>query len=361
MLKKLSLAALVAMGSMSFASASTDLSEAIKGTTIGGYLRYRYTANNQNGTTSEYKNIFKTAIKVSDDVTINTTILGKVSYKTSAGDNEKVAKGSFNFTEAYVSYNAYGVATKIGQQFLATPLSDHDDVLGNGILATYGLDSVTLAAAAMDSTNASSQNLYVLAAIANLGVANVQAWGYDLADEAGKKNGKTSYFVEASANLGAVAVKAQYAQGKAHSDDAKTNKFGALAVVGSLDVVNATVAYLNFGKNGSEVRIAPVANADALIAAGDLLSDPIQQGAFKDGWGGALVLSTKVDKFTPGVQYVHASVDNGDTKANEYDFDLAYQYTKKFKLSGYGAYKKTTTKTSSSIEKEVRAEAKYSF
>jgi hypothetical protein len=47
MLKKLSLAALVAMGSASFAGAATDLSSAIQGVKIGGFLRYRGTETNK--------------------------------------------------------------------------------------------------------------------------------------------------------------------------------------------------------------------------------------------------------------------------------------------------------------------------
>jgi preprotein translocase subunit YajC len=376
MLKKLSLAALVAMGSMSVASANTDLSEAIKGTTIGGYLRYRYTedntknhsatGDNANSTTSEYKAVLKTSVKVSDEVSINSKLVGKITNSTTNSNGTALDAGqTLKIKEAYIAYSANGAAVKAGQQFLVTPLSDHDDDLGNGVLATYSLPSVTLAGAYMNSVNTSgtavSNNLVVAAAIANIEMVKAQAWFYDLLDS-GSKDGKTSYFVEAAANVGPVAVKAQYAQGKAHADGSDTNKFAALAVVGKADVVNVTAAYLKFGSNGSDVRPGTAANADALITAGDILDDSIQQGSFKDGDAVALVLNTNVGKYTPGVQYVHASINGSKDVANEYDLDLAYKYTKKLTFSGYYAFLKENGETVGNINKtEGRIEAKYSF
>jgi len=378
MLKKLSLAAIVAMGSMSIASASTDLSEAIQGVTLGGFLRYRYTesntknhkadgSDNANKTLNEYKAVVNTNIKATDEVSIHNRFVYVNKFYSNNSDSNTEAPKPFNVREAYINYSANGLNVHAGLQALATPLSDHDDDYANAVLATYTINAVTLAGAYANEVSkatgqATSQNMDVLGLIANVAPAKLQAWFYSLSDtNDNSKDGKYSAFVEAAANLGPVVVKAQYAQAKTDADNAKTQKFGALAVVSSVANVNVTAAYLNFGKNGSEVR-AGLTNADALIAAGDILTDAIQQTGFSDGWGGALVLSTKVDKFTPGVQYVHATINDGKDVANEYDFDLAYQYSKKLKFSGYYAFLKENGKNLGNINKtQGRFEAKYSF
>jgi len=97
MLKKLSLAAVVAMGSMTFASAATDLSSAIQGVTIGGYLRYRYTEDNHktdgdsnhfNETNNEYKGVVKVGIKASDTMSVHGTFVYKNSVNTNANSKQ---------------------------------------------------------------------------------------------------------------------------------------------------------------------------------------------------------------------------------------------------------------------------------
>jgi len=263
MLKKLSLAALVAMGSMSFAGAATDLSSAIQGVTVGGFLRYRGTEDNvDNGTTkanktiNEYKAVVKVGIKASDTMSVHGTLVYKNKFNTNkAAANNNTAK-PFNVTEAYLEYKNAGATVKAGDMNLATPLSDHDDDRGNGVLATYTMNGITGAfgyfndvANATGSTTLSN-NLLVLAAIADIKPAKLQAWYYNVSDSGDNTDdGKYAYFLEAAASISPVTVKAQYAAAKSNASGAKTQKFGALAVVGNVSNVNVTAAYLYFGKN----------------------------------------------------------------------------------------------------------------
>jgi len=384
MLKKLSLAALVAMGSMSVASASEDLSSAIQGVTIGGFLRYRGTEDNKktdgsdnhvNKTNNEYKGVLKVGIKASDTMSVHGTMVYKNSFNTNHSSESNNTAKPFNVTESYLQYKNAGADVKAGVMYLATPLSDHDDDRGNGLLATYTMSGITSAfgyfndIANADGSKTYSNNLAVLAVIADVKPAKVQAWYYNVSDSGdNNKDGGHAYFLEAAASVKPVTVKAQYAAEKDNEDGAKTQKFGALAVVANVDIVNVTAAYLNFGKNGSDVAMG-TKNADGLIAAGDLLADTIQQNkGLKDGWGGALVASAKVmDSTKVGVQYVHATSDNtagGEkTKYNEYDLDASYAYNKKLKFSSYYAILKTDVEDSSAdtTQNEFRVEAKYSF
>jgi len=376
MLKKLSLAALVAMGSMSVASA-TDLSEAIKGVNINGFLRYRYTEDNtktngeaahDNETTHEYKAVVGIDVKASEELSIHGTLVYLHTNTTNDEGDGVNGEDPFNVKESYVKYNANGITAKFGQQFLKTPLSDADKTRGNGLLATYTQSGITVAGAYMDGVATLTNNLYVLAAIADIKPAKVQAWYYNLTDSGSDtKDGGSAYFLEASANVDIATVKAQYASAKGNETDAKRQKFFAMAATANVDTVSATVAYLNFGKDGSDVKVH--SEADGLIAAGDIAGDSIKTGTFKDGYGAALVLSTKVtDKVKAGVQYVHATSDNtpggAKTKYNEYDLDLSYAYNKKFSVSAYYAILKAD------IENEVdkdftdyegRVELKYKF
>ena len=402
MLKKLSLAALVAMGSMSFASASTDLSDAIKGVTIGGYLRYRYTEDNEkyyednkkdsdygkmmydNYTTNEYKAVVKTSIKASDTVSIHGTFVYKNKFNSSnTGDTQNNNANPFNVTETYINYVNAGANVKAGTMNLATPLSDHDDDRGNGLLATYTQAGITGAfgyfndVTNRDGSTTLNNNLAVLAVIADIKSAKVQGkvqgWYYYLANSGnGNKDGKKALFLEASADLGAASVKAQYAFAKANAEDSDAQQFGAIAVTGKVkDVASVTVAGLKFGKKGSDVAVG-TNNADALIAAGDILSDQIQENGsgngtnMTNGYGLALVVKTKVGSFTPGIQLVHATDDEveGGAKSsfNEYDADLAYQYNKKLKISGYYAVLKANyDEKPHETQNQGRVEVKYSF
>jgi acyl CoA:acetate/3-ketoacid CoA transferase alpha subunit len=375
MLKKLSLAALVAMGSMSVASA-TDLSEAIKGVNINGFLRYRYTENSnkingqadhKNVTKHEYKAVVGIDVKASEELSVHGTLV--YLHKNTTNDEGNGVHGAdpLNVKESYVKYNANGITAKFGQQFLKTPLSDADVSRGNGLLATYTQSGITVAGAYMDGVDTVTNNLYVLAAIADIKPAKVQAWYYNLTDSGSDtKDGASAYFLEASANVDIATVKAQYASKKGNGDDDKRQKFFAMAATANVDTVSATVAYLNFGKDGSDVEVS--SQADGLIAAGDIAGDLIQQGAFTDGYGAALVLSTKVtDKAKAGVQYVHATSDNiaggAKTKYNEYDLDLSYAYNKKFSVSAYYAILKTDVEDSSAdqTKNQGRVELKYKF
>ena len=416
MLKKLSLVALVAMGSMSFASASTDLSDAIKGVTIGGYLRYRYTednykydqdtttnkkAHNDNATNNEYKAVLKVGIKASDTVSVHGTMVYKDSFdSTQSAENSKETAKPFNVTEAYVNYVNAGVNVKAGMMNLATPLSDHDDDRGNGLLATYSQAGITGAFGYFNEISSATgyalnNNLAVLALIADIKPVKAEAWFYDLSDaQDNDKSGYKAYFLQLSANVGPAAVIAQYAaknpnldekdNGDENSNKTKTQSQWGIAATANVDIAKVTAAYLHFGKNGNNVAVG-TKNADKLLAAGDILTDTVQQNTTVEALGGeaagddnpllakggalALVASAKVGAFTPGVQFVHATTKpNGDKfTINEYDADLAYQYNKKLKISGYYAVMKVNSPSSAdnagllNTQNQGRIEVKYSF
>jgi hypothetical protein len=159
----------------------------------------------------------------------------------------------------------------------------------------------------------------------------------------------------------------------------KNQRFFAIAATAKVDVTSITAAYLKFGHDGANVTVG-TKNADQLIAAGDILTDIIQQArtttatVLQDGAAVALVASSKVtDKTTLGCQWVRGTSNDAEGKNNstfaEYDLDVAYQYNKKLKFSGYYAILNSTvgqdaTATGASgttRQTQARFEAKYSF
>ena len=98
MLKKLSLAALVAMGSMSVASA-TDLSEAIKGVQLGGYLRLRTYHESDKDYTTKWRTTaaLKFTIPVDENLKFHTNFAfdwnidsnGKTNDSTTTSNTQK--------------------------------------------------------------------------------------------------------------------------------------------------------------------------------------------------------------------------------------------------------------------------------
>jgi len=403
---------------MSVASASTDLSEAIKDVTIGGYLRYRYTedkkhyqtptvsdANEYINDNNEYKAVLNMDIKASDTITAHGRLVWKDSFDSNNNAGAQEGANPFNVREAYLKYSKDALTVKAGFQALATPLTDHDDDYANGILATDTFAGVTVAGGYFNQISnaggqALSNNVYVLATIADIKPVKVQAWYYnvsssktiDLDDRDANWNpkgndGYYAYFLEAALNAGPVAVKMQYVGAKGtdsveydsntasdKTTKAKNQRFFAIAATGKVDVASVTAAYLKFGHDGSDVTVG-TKNADQLIAAGDILTDTIQQdGGPKDGAAVALVASAKVmDKTTVGCQWVkgtsHDVEDAQTTTFAEYDLDVAYQYNKKLKFSGYYAILNTTVGSDATAtggdgttrETQARFEAKYSF
>ena len=207
MLKKLSLAALVAMGSMSVASA-TDLSEAIKGVNLKGALRIRlYNEDPDKGDTyNKWRTnaAFIFAVPVSDEL----KVVDRVSTETYVrGDDAQPATGkaangvnsSLADNVLFAKYSKNGLTVLAGKIPVATPITDTDlfgpPSHGAGVLGTYKVnDKLTVAAAGIDALvaidggalkftpGATSGNVYAAAAIYKSNVADVQAWFFQVND-----------------------------------------------------------------------------------------------------------------------------------------------------------------------------------
>ena len=390
MLKKLSLAALVAMGSMSVASA-TDLSSAIKGVDLKGFMRLRAyyesdkDANTNTATTDSTRwrttAAFNFTVPVSDELKFHTDFAFNWNIY-SAGSTS----GSANplNTHMFVSYAKDGANVMLGKIPVATPVtgSGVGEALGSGVIATYKVnDQLTVAAAGIDAVanidggalkfnpKATGSNTYAAAAIFNNDMVNAQLWYFQV------KNAIDSDIV-LSADIKAlkdagVKIHVDYAQ--ADLDDQNvanslnvTNIGGTVQGINlnktqtylnvnakySQDAVCAKIGYAVTGKDGGVV----VLDGDAPIAS--VFSTEQITGIANTTDNNAVYAKVgyNVDKKTN----VYAAYTTTDKSGDEIVLGTKYKYTKKFTVSAYYSIYSADLATQTD-NNEARLELKYKF
>ena len=162
MIKKLSLAALVAMGSMSFASA-TPLTEAIKNVNLNGYMRIRfYNENNSDNTATHNYNRWRTNAKLvfSMPVAENMSLVWRISDQTDVRDRSTsnvnpTVDPSLTDNLFFLKYSANGLNAIVGKIPVMTPITSADSFTtahGAGAIATYTVGGgLTFAAGYVDA------------------------------------------------------------------------------------------------------------------------------------------------------------------------------------------------------------------
>ncbi|WP_368029077.1 major outer membrane protein [Arcobacter sp. s6] len=160
---KLSLATIIAIGSISCANAQ-NLEDAIKNVEISGTAAYRY--NDYEGA-SDANNNYKIATNlkssINDDLTFNSrVIIGDATNPASLATNGADTQADVSLSEVNFAYS--GVQNTIitaGKQGIATPFTIDRDAMGNeqtgtGLVATTNLGMVSLTGGYFNQTNLSS-------------------------------------------------------------------------------------------------------------------------------------------------------------------------------------------------------------
>ena len=167
---KLSLATIIALGSISFANAQ-NLEDAIKNVEVSGTVAYRYNDYEENNRSkkddSSTSNLYKAAInlgtKVNDDVKFNSRFIA--GNKTNAGevglDTQSTGDTNVDLFLSEVNFVYTGVndtTFTLGKQALTTPFTVARDSIGNeqtgtGLLAMTNQGPITLAAGYFNQTN----------------------------------------------------------------------------------------------------------------------------------------------------------------------------------------------------------------
>ena len=361
MLKKLSLAALVAMGSMSVASA-TDLSEAIKGVDLKGALRIRlYNETPDKG--DSYRKwrtnaAFIFAVPVTEDLKLVDRISNETKVNGQDGTGATTVNAVVKDNVLFAKYSKNGLTVLAGKIPVATPVTDNDlfgpPTHGAGALATYKLnDNITLAAAGLDALVAEDyigttvNNTYAAAAIVNSELVDFQVWAFEM-DKTINYDYVVTADIKALKGMG-VSLHVDYAYADLDGKEYKQS-FKNINVTYKKDAVCAKVGFAANGKNGAFVAI----DGDAPISS--VLPTPQITHLNKDTADKAVY--AKVGYNVNPNTNVYATYMQADDAGKEGAIGAKYAYTKKFSLA---AYYSVTSKDDSTGKKETRFEALYKF
>ncbi|HID00064.1 MAG TPA: major outer membrane protein [Piscirickettsiaceae bacterium] len=349
MLKKLSLAALIAMTSMSVATA-TPLTEAIKGVDIGGEQKLKFTYDD-NGAGWETSGKFKFAVPVSEELKL------KTSYKfESDDDNPDILKNSKFFLE----YNKAQLNVIFGKIPVNTPITDGDS--GEGLIATYTVsDNLDFVLGGLDSLNSKKNtpgedNTYVLAAIYNADSLNLEGWFFKI-----DKQIKSNIVVRAAYKTDILKINGDFATAKPENGD--TQLYFNIAGEGKIEGFSVMAGFATTSENGGAI----VLNDDAAISK-DIL--PTKQTSTIAQIADARALYVKVGYDLNSKINVYGALANigvGDNDDNEMVLGGSYKYTDNIKVSAY--YSTYTEADSSEIEvkgdysynKKMKFSAKYTL
>ena len=397
MLKKLSLAALVAMGSMSFASA-TPLTQAIKNVDLNGMLRIRFyneSPKNKNNYTKWRTNaVFIFKVPVSENINFvfrNST----QTYLSHTESNDGQLSGEVDSTMTnnllFMNYHQDGVNAIAGKIPVATPITSTSPATpthGAGAIATYNVgNGFTVAGGFVTAMkNASGDNYgytgniinndtYVAAGIYGNDAVKAQAWYFhvenllkydiigsadvDLFKLAGIQNNYNIQFhIDAAISKYADAV----------SSNAKNKKFVNLNVKGT---VSGAAVRVGYARSDSEDGVIDLSIKSPLA---------LSQAGTEQYWDMANAYDTStyygdvcypvMPKLKVGVAYAYthggssASTVAGINFKNlsEYALKAGYQYNKKLSFAGYYDYANFSGHGSSvNNNGELRLTALYKF
>ncbi len=394
MIKKLSLAALVAMGSMSFASA-TPLTEAIKNVNLNGYMRIRfYNENNSDNKAVDNYNRWRTNAKLvfSMPVAENMSLVWRISDQTDVRDratsNVKAAVDpTLNDNLFFLKYSANGLNAIVGKIPVMTPITSADSFTtahGAGAIATYTVGGgLTFAAGYVDAVkNAQakaieggsyvgqviSNDIYTAAAIySNKAFGNAQLWyfhatsliDYEYVARLNvnllKDYGVALHVDGAVSNLDDDVAAAL--QGN-NSDDSHT-----YYNVSASYKANGLSAKLGWAQTNDKVGVVTTSMDAPIDAVGTTaqrysianLTDAAMAYA-KIGYN----VNTKTNVYVAGANIHDLAKEN----SAEYQVGAKYKFNKKFGVHAYYSvldYSDDAEKTGLSDNNEFRFEAKYKF
>jgi hypothetical protein len=395
-LAQLSLAAIVAVGAFTFASA-TPLENAIKGADISGYVRYRWYSEDD-GTNSNKTNrnrftvpiMFK--VPVSDKLTAAVGMFSQQNDYATTGRTAAAAgaykDSSFNLSRMWFNYADAGWNVKLGRQLIKTPVTEGGITgsYGDGLVASYsGVKNMTFAAAAFTKSNQSSDNgligavmdansnIYAAAAIGKFGPVNAQLWGFRVPATL-----DSDFFLQLSGSVAGLSLKGQAIISKlapkafatAQAAGLVTDDSGAFYGIQAGYKINNFKLGAGYTTTDSSNGIVTLDGDSPLIKAGKQLYYKTENVANEDTY--FFTAGASFGAYGVGAGYIGSSNNGTSTaakrldSADEYYVQGSYKYNKHFGLSAYYSVKDMTnvggeTDASAGDNNEFRFEAKYSF
>lgn len=385
-LVKLSLAAVVAAGSFSFANA-VALDEAIQNVDLSGMLRYRYETEGTKVKATDVKtnasgHKYKAQLKFGADIADNfkaTALFQYTNTDLSYGNNAFLNDGrTFNVRDAYLTYTNFDTSFMFGRMEIGSIWTD--DLLGTGLkVLNNSIENVTLAAYAFDNYNndgdlspvlvkengvVTSKNLYGIAAIANFDPVAAQLWVSNMASYG------TFYAVDFNVALGdkddfAYNIHAQYA-----GNSLKKDRKGDVATNGNFYAIEAgfdafgldfNVGYAGYGKK-DKFTLNSIEDEGQLINYGEFAMKDYNGGfGKKDFVFGTIGYTFEDVRFAVDIINGTNKVGADKEKLFEVKPQLSYKYSDKLKFSTFYAYGTEKLDGDKTENKLIRFEAKYTF
>ena len=381
MLKKLSLATLVAMGSMSFAGA-TDLSQAIQGVQLKGQLRIRFYNESDKTLVTGKKNAYKNSKKkgynrwrtTADFIFItpvdeNLKVVNQLSTEASVYSNSNELGNKSDVTpkageiKMYLDYSNSGLHAIVGKIPVSTPVTGkgHGEARGAGAIATYTTNGFTIAGAYVDAlvgtdtVKVGGLDTYAAAAIySNEAFGTAQVWYFNI-ENLIDSDVVVSADITALKDAG-IKLHADYATANLDDSVSKdTQTYFNVNASYSANGLSAQLGYAATDKDGGLVAL----DMDAPIATLGVTQQEYVINGMADTSAVYANASFKADKTTV---YAGVLAINDDSAANNDDTDtivgVKYAYTKKL---GAHVYIDMLDSKNGVDNKEFRFEARYKF
>jgi len=358
---KLSLVAAIAVAGFSTTVSAKSFEDAIKNVDISGAISVGYnhkdtTETNVASTATnevEYDIYIKTTSKINDIVSFTASI--ENDYATAdtnaTNDNEK----NLYVKEIFFTYAKDGITAKTGKQGVSTPWTS--SVRGDGILATYGIGSVTLAGGHFANTTLlNDHDINTIAALGKAGSINYEAWMLS-------STAADGFSVAGTVEVGTTNINARHTTSKLESTTAQ-DEFTLTKVVADVKVGDITVTagygMTNDANNGvlrgEDANNDGSADTNTGVAlnkdngeSSDLYMDQASLDNLNDATAILIGASTKINAYTVGAKYFIADANMRDSgnytlDVTELNIDVAYTMSKNFSVSGlYSSYEESTT------------------
>jgi len=321
---KMSLIAAVAVAGLTSTSSASSLEEAIKDSSISGYLRYRFNTDHETSnseTTNADKLVVVTKTKVNDNVTATTKWAAEFTNTS----------GNVPLTQLYFTYANGPLTVNVGRTPLVSPMTDNGNQ-GDGVVATYGAGPVTLAGAYYNSVLnnvGGGLDVYGVGILGSVEMVNFAGWYLSTQDDVFgvAVNQYDVYSLSADANFGPIGVSAFYSDGD--NDTTDEISFLNLGVTGSLGIVSANLNFIKTGEQSGDTTVD--GDTDAAANFGHLTIDTMLINDL-DAWD--VGVSAKVtDEITLGASYLFGE-DGADASVNELELNAKYQMSKNFYILG---------------------------
>ena len=393
-LLKLSLVAALAAGALATTASAVPLEEAIKDVDVSGFMRLRYTADDEENNSNAKWNI-KSVIDFKAKVDDNFFAVAGVRYGNDGGATEygynngkggnfgvdnydNTADDQFDMYRAYIGYTVGNTTVQLGRQNVFSFFTD--DMYGDGLFALNSdIQGLTLGALWMDALeqdgdissnidvikNATGKrvtdhDLYGVGAIGSYDPVSFQLWYAYLNDVVGL------FAVELGANFDVtVGLKGQYGFANFDNDFADTigvddSDFFGFEASANIYFFDMSAGYVNYSADDDEsVSLSSFEDSGSFIKAGEELVDYALYEGKNDYWfvtAGVTIPDTGV---RIGADYVDGSFgEDGDYDASEVVARIDYKYNEKLNFKTWYSY---IDQDSGDDDNRFRFEAKYSF